>query len=170
MVGSWGEDPDDFFPPGRDWLRHTILVPVLSALKFQRSIFLCASFVWQGLVSFCEDHLPPLLINEESWDSAMRWLRWSKASKCQRRNSSTGLLNEASLHYLSALALGTLRDPVDCSPPGSSAHGIPQARILGLGCHALPQGIFLTQGLKLLLLSPALVGRFFFTNATWKDL
>ena len=24
----------------------------------------------------------------------------------------------------------TLCDPVDCSPPGSSAHGIPQARIL----------------------------------------
>ena len=23
-----------------------------------------------------------------------------------------------------------LRDPVDCSPPGSSVHGIPQARIL----------------------------------------
>ena len=96
-------------------------------------------------------------------------------SKCQRRNSNTGLLNEASLHYLSALVLGTrscltLRDPMDCSPPGSSAHGIPQARILGLGCHALPPGIFLTQGLKLLLLPPALVGRFFFTSATWKDL
>ena len=38
----------------------------------------------------------------------------------------------------------TFCDPMDCSPPGSSVHGILQARILG--CHALFQGIFPTQG------------------------
>ena len=38
----------------------------------------------------------------------------------------------------------TLCDPMDCSPPGSSHHGILQARI-GVGCHALLQGIFPTQ-------------------------
>ena len=36
--------------------------------------------------------------------------------------------------------------PMDCSPSGSSVHGILQARILGVGCHALLQSIFLTQG------------------------
>ena len=40
----------------------------------------------------------------------------------------------------------TLFDPMDRSPPGSSVHRILQARILELGCHALLQGIFLTQG------------------------
>ena len=30
----------------------------------------------------------------------------------------------------------TLRDPVDCSPPGSSAHGISQARVLEWGAIA----------------------------------
>ena len=41
----------------------------------------------------------------------------------------------------------TLCDPMDCSPPGSSVHGISQARTLtGVGCHFLLQGIFLTQG------------------------
>jgi len=35
-------------------------------------------------------------------------------------------------------------DPLDCSLPDSSVHGILQARILG--CHFLLQGIFLTQG------------------------
>ena len=30
----------------------------------------------------------------------------------------------------------TLRDPVDCSPPGSSVHGIFQARVLELGAIA----------------------------------
>ena len=40
----------------------------------------------------------------------------------------------------------TLCDPRDCNLPCSSVHGILQARILGLHCHALLQGIFLTQG------------------------
>ena len=33
-------------------------------------------------------------------------------------------------------------DPVDCSPPGSSAHGILQARRLEWGCRFLLQGTF----------------------------
>ena len=36
--------------------------------------------------------------------------------------------------------------PVDLGPPGSSVHGILQARILEWVCHALLQGIFPTQG------------------------
>ena len=43
----------------------------------------------------------------------------------------------------------TLCDPMDCSPPGSSVHGIFQARVLGVGCHFLLQGIFPTWGSKL---------------------
>ena len=39
----------------------------------------------------------------------------------------------------------TLCDPMDCSLPGPSVHGILQARILEC-CHALLQGIFPTQG------------------------
>ena len=39
----------------------------------------------------------------------------------------------------------TLCDPMVCSPPGSSVHGILQARTLGMGCHSLLQGIFPTQ-------------------------
>ena len=44
----------------------------------------------------------------------------------------------------------TLCDPMDYSPPGSSIHGILQARIRGLPCP--PPGIFLTQGSNLCLL------------------
>ena len=43
------------------------------------------------------------------------------------------------------LSCPTLSDPMDCSPPGSSVHGILQARILECSCFLL-QGIFLTQG------------------------
>ena len=42
----------------------------------------------------------------------------------------------------------TLCVPMDCSPPGSSVHGILQARILEWGCRALLQGIFPTQRLN----------------------
>ena len=46
----------------------------------------------------------------------------------------------------------SLCDPMDCSPSGSSVYGIHQAspgRNIGVGCHALLQGIFLTQGSNL---------------------
>ena len=42
----------------------------------------------------------------------------------------------------------TLCDPLDCSRPGSSVHGIFQARILNWVALFLLQGIFLTQGIN----------------------
>ena len=45
----------------------------------------------------------------------------------------------------SHLVLSDSCDPMDCSLPGSSVHGILQARITGVGCHFLLQGIFPTQ-------------------------
>ena len=46
---------------------------------------------------------------------------------------------------------GTLCDPMDCSPPGSSVHVILQARMYWAGgyCHFFLQGIFSTQELNL---------------------
>ena len=41
-----------------------------------------------------------------------------------------------------------LRDPMDCSPPGSSVHGDSPGKNTGVGCLALLQGIFPTQGLN----------------------
>ena len=41
----------------------------------------------------------------------------------------------------------TLRDPMDCSPPGSSVHGIYQARVLEWGAIAFSrQSLFLWKG------------------------
>ena len=48
-----------------------------------------------------------------------------------------------------------LWDPMDCSLPGSSDHGVFQVKILWVGCHFLPQGIFPTHGFPTLYLSPA---------------
>ena len=45
-----------------------------------------------------------------------------------------------------------LCDPVDCSPPGSTVHGILQARILEWVAIPFSRGVFPTQGSNLCLL------------------
>ena len=40
----------------------------------------------------------------------------------------------------------TLCDPIECSPPDSSVHGIFPGKNTGVGCHAFLQGILPTQG------------------------
>ena len=45
--------------------------------------------------------------------------------------------------------VSALCDPVDCSPPCSSVHGIFAGKNTGVGCHFLLQGIFPTQGSNL---------------------
>ena len=63
----------------------------------------------------------------------------------------------------------TVSNPMDCSLPGSSVHGIFQARVLEWITDALLQGIFLTQGSNSrLIMFPALLGGFFTTSATWE--
>ena len=49
---------------------------------------------------------------------------------------------------LIAQSCPTLWDPVDCSSPGYSIHGDSPGKNTRVGCHALLQGIFPTQGLK----------------------
>ena len=64
----------------------------------------------------------------------------------------------------------TLCNPMDCSLPVSSVHGILQARILeGVDFRALLQGIFFDPGIEpVSLTSPTLVDGFFITSATWE--
>ena len=45
-----------------------------------------------------------------------------------------------------------LCDPMDCSPLGFSVHEDSPGKNTGVGCYALLQGIFLTQGSNLRLL------------------
>ena len=70
----------------------------------------------------------------------------------------------------SLLSCPILCHHMDYSPPGSSVHGILQARILEWVAMPSSRGIFLTQELNLNLTSPALAGGFFTTSATWEAL
>ena len=47
---------------------------------------------------------------------------------------------------LVAQSCPTLCDPMDCSPSGYSVHGDSAGKNTGMGCHALFQRVFLTQG------------------------
>ena len=69
---------------------------------------------------------------------------------------------------LSCFSSVRLCDTMDCSPPVSSVHGIPQARILPeVGCYAA--GDLPDSGIKPMSLnSHALAGRFFTTRTTWE--
>ena len=49
---------------------------------------------------------------------------------------------------LAAQSCLILCDPMDYSPPGSSVHWNSPGKNTGMGCHALLQGIFPTQGLN----------------------
>ena len=73
---------------------------------------------------------------------------------------------------LVAKSCPTLCSPLDCSLPGSSVHGNSPGKNTGVGCHALLQGIFPTQGSNLCLLpaSPAWPGRFFTTESPEKPI
>ena len=77
----------------------------------------------------------------------------------------------------------TLCDPMDCSLPGSSIHGIFPGKNTGEGCHFLLHGIFPSQGLNLGLLhcrwvlyratrgNPTILYRLYFMNlSTIKEL
>ena len=63
----------------------------------------------------------------------------------------------------------TLSESMDCSPPGSSVHGILQARILEWIAMSSSRGS--SPGIKpTSLTSPELAGGFFTTNVTWEAL
>ena len=55
------------------------------------------------------------------------------------------LVIECAMHLV-AQSCPTLCYPLDYSPPGSSVHGDFSGKSTGVGCHALLQGVFPTQG------------------------
>ena len=62
--------------------------------------------------------------------------------------------SRAAVLCLVAQSSPTLCDPMDCSSPGSSVHWDSPGKNTGVGCHAIFQGIFLTQ-------VSCIAGRFF---------
>ena len=76
-------------------------------------------------------------IQGSSWWHTHLFVRWFLAQE---------FLRSWCVYAKSLQSCLTLCDPMDCSLPGSSVHGILLARITGGGYHFLLQGILLTQG------------------------
>ena len=60
--------------------------------------------------------------------------------------------NSACMYAKSLQSCPTFCHSMDCSTQGSSVHGDSPGENTGVRCHALLQGLFLTQGLNLCLL------------------
>ena len=91
------------------------------------------------------------LIIELTQDWANRLLEGTNKTSCTPRPRSTSAVSDSS----QPLQPTKLLCPWDSSGKNT-----------GVGCHFLLQGIFPTQGSNLHLMSPALAGGFFITNAT----
>ena len=88
---------------------------------------------------------------ENPMDGGAWWATVHGVAKSQTRLSDfTFFLSNASMLcavlYLVAQPCPTFWDPMDCSPPGSSVHGDSPGKNIEVGCQALLQGIFPTQG------------------------
>ena len=74
------------------------------------------------------------------------------------------------MHAKSLQLCPTLRNPMNCSPPGSYVYGILQARILEWVAIPSSRGSSWPRDRTLVSMSPALAGGFFTTGTTWEAL
>ena len=117
------------------------------------------------------------------WASYGRWWRTGKlgvlqsmksqraghdwATEQQHRGVTDSVIATAVVNSLQLCP--TIGNPTDCSPQGSSVHGICQARITGVGCHAPPPGDHPYPGIEpASFMSPTWAGGFFTTSAIWE--
>ena len=98
--------------------------------------------------------------------------RWQDLSPCchrnglkkKKNNSAGGGENDVKVFVTQSCL--TFCNPIDYSPTRLLRPWDSPGRNTGMGCHALLQGIFPTQGSNLGLVSPVLAGGFFTTSAT----
>ena len=79
---------------------------------------------------------------------AIRFIKLAVHFQMLDTKTSTICNSERKLKVLVAQSCPTLWDPMDCSLPGSSVHGIFQARVLQWVAISFSRGIFPTQGSK----------------------
>ena len=93
----------------------------------------------------------------------------AKSLHCSPETTTTLLIGYESESVSHAVMSDSLQ-PMDCSPPGSSVHGILQARILE-GLPFPPPRDLPHPGIEpVFLMSPALEGRLLTTSTSWEAL
>ena len=145
-------------------ISHEVMVPDAMILVFWMLSFLLSSFTFKRLFSssslsairvVSSAYLRLLIVLPANLISA-----WASSSPVFLMMYSAYKLNK-SLQLCPALC-----DPMDCSPPGFSVHGVPQARILEWVAIRIPRDRP-SPGIKLAsFMFPALAGRFFTTGTS----
>ena len=74
---------------------------------------------------------------------------WTRLKRLSSSSSSRLSPKSSQVKALVTQSCPTICNHMDWGPPGSSVHGILQARMMVVSCHFLLQGIFLTQGSNL---------------------
>ena len=90
-------------------------------------------------------HLYPCRVNSVLLRCLLE-LTFNSSLRVQTCASLSTLVNSNAHACVVSQSCLTFCDPMDCSPPGSSVHGVLQARILEWIVIAFLQGIFLNQG------------------------
>ena len=80
------------------------------------------------------------------WGTVDTGICMAEALCCLPKTITILLLGYASMCAKSLQSCPTACSTMDCSLPGSSVHGDSLGKITEVGCHALLQGVFPTQG------------------------
>ena len=108
-------------------------------------IFILSYLAMQDLSCGLQDLVPPPWMKPGPLQWECRVLATGPPGKSQN-DGIFQCLYGACVHVCSVTQLCLiLCDPMDCNPPGSSVHEDSPGKNTGVGCHALLQGIFLTQ-------------------------
>ena len=89
---------------------------------------LAGCVILSSLLNLFVPQLPHL--EKEDKMVTYRVIRVKRSNTCRMLSAGPGLERRRKVKVLAARWCPTLYDPMDCSPPGSSVHGILQARIL----------------------------------------
>ena len=143
----------------QNWAESTESVPVFPASVATTLSLLCYNPHWSG--TFVMIYEP--ILTHHCQPKSKVYIR------VHSLYSLFGHLMQRVLCILSSFSCVCLTfcDPMDCSPPGSSVQGILQARISGVGCHALLQGILPTQRLNPCILFLLHWSQILFTIVNW---
>ena len=93
-------------------------------------------------------HSAYLTSMQSTWCKLPGWMYHKLESRLPGEISTTSdmqIIPIAGTCMLSCFSHVQLCSPLDCSPPGSTVQGILRLKNTGVSCHALLQGIFLTQ-------------------------
>ena len=107
-------------------------------------------FLWPHL-TLCPRKQEPFKVTSEFGKKNQGWSHIWSLRRTVSWDHVAWMQDWTQLRVLCAVCLVTqldpaLCDPVDYIPPGSSVHGDSPGKSIGVGCHALLQGIFPTQG------------------------